>query len=543
MIWDRASIHACLAAFLAASAILPSAANAETRYVRADLATGANTGTSWADAFRGTLALQAALAVAQPGDEIWVAEGTYRPASLGTRTVSFQLASGVALFGGFTGDEDQRNQRDPINNLTTLSGDLASNGNLAPNQSDNSFHVIVANNADATAVLDGFTIRGGVTSCCTPALGYGAGIQINGGAPTIRNCRFDENDADIYGGDISITDASPLIESCTFAGTSAANRGLGIYHIGTSAATVRDCKFLGTPPTMGGASGAGIYTGATSAAGITVEDCRFSIRVREFTCTSGVGITVWTNARATIRRCDFIDNITCGGGGGIYNAGIATIDRCRFIGNGGIADGGAALFTNQGSTTVSNSVFIGNSKQGFNTIMAQGPITFSNCTFANNGRTNSFHWVIQTTVVGTTLTNCILWNNQSSQGVNNAPVFVSSSNNIRPRLDACLVQGWNGTLPGTGSFTADPKFVSLLGADGLLGTIDDDLRLRAGSPCEDRGISSDVIAALHLDLAGNPRVYDEPRATIAGFGPIDLGAYERTRPSRGAVRLFKPRRD
>ncbi len=542
MTWNRASIHACLAAFLVAGAILPSPASAETRYVHADLATGANTGTSWADAFHGPLALQAALAVAQPGDEIWVAEGIYHPASLGTRTVSFQLASGVALFGGFTGTEDQLNQRDPINNPTILSGDLAANGNLSPNQTDNSFHVIVANNADANAILDGFTIRGGVTSCCTPALGYGAGIQINGGAPTIRNCRFEENDADIYGGDISITDASPLIESCTFTGTSAASRGLGIYHIGASAAIVRGCSFIGTPPTTGGASGAGIYTGATSAAGITVEDCRFSIRVREFTCTSGVGIMIWTNARATIRRCDFIDNITCGGGGAIYNTGIATIDRCRFIGNEASADGGAALFTNQGSTTVSNTIFVGNSKQGFNTIMAQGPITFLNCTFANNGRTNSFHWVIQTTVVGTTLTNCILWNNQSSQGVNNAPVFLSS-NGIRPRFDACLVQGWNGTLPGAGSFTAEPKFVSLLGPDGLLGTIDDDLRLRTGSPCQDRGITSDQVSQLQFDLLGKPRVYDETRVTVGAFGPIDLGAYERARPSREALRVSRPRRD
>lgn len=542
MLWDQPSIHACLAAFLVASAIMPSAANAETRYVRADLTTGANNGTSWANAFRGTLALQAALAVASPGDEIWVAHGTYRTGSVGARTVSFQLASGVAIFGGFTGAEDQLNQRDPINNPTILSGDLAANGNLSPNQADNAFHVVKAASVSPDAILDGFTISGGVTDCCSPAQANGAGLQITGGAPTIRNCRFEQNDADSFGGDISITDSSPLIDSCTFTGTSAARWGLGIYHIGTSAATVRNCQFIGTPPTTGGASGAGIYTGATSAAGITVEDCRFSIRVRDFTCTSGVGIMVWTNARATIRRCDFIDNITCGGGGAIYNTGIATIDRCRFIGNEGIADGGAALFTNQGSTTVSNSVFVGNSKQGFNTIMAQGPITFSNCTFANNGRTSSFHWVIQTTVVGTTLTNCVLWNNLSSQGVNNAPVFLSS-NNIRPRFDACLVQGWNGTLPGAGSFTADPKFVSLLGTGGLVGTIDDDVRVRAGSPCEDRGLMSDAVAALQLDLIGNPRAYDEPRATVAGFGPIDLGAYERTRPSRGAVRLFKPRRD
>ncbi|MDX1531485.1 MAG: hypothetical protein R3362_08160, partial [Rhodothermales bacterium] len=44
-------------------------------YVDRD-ATGAADGSSWADAFPH---LQAALAAAEPGDTLWIAEGTYRP--------------------------------------------------------------------------------------------------------------------------------------------------------------------------------------------------------------------------------------------------------------------------------------------------------------------------------------------------------------------------------------------------------------------------------------------------------------------------------
>ena len=64
--------------------------------------------TSWADA----CGLQAALALAGAGGEVWVAEGTHFPTADTERTAAFQLASGVALYGGFEGWETSREQRD-----------------------------------------------------------------------------------------------------------------------------------------------------------------------------------------------------------------------------------------------------------------------------------------------------------------------------------------------------------------------------------------------------------------------------------------------
>lgn len=53
---------------------------AQTRlYVNANLSAGANDGSSWENAFRGRLALQAALAAAPQAAEIWVARGIYAP--------------------------------------------------------------------------------------------------------------------------------------------------------------------------------------------------------------------------------------------------------------------------------------------------------------------------------------------------------------------------------------------------------------------------------------------------------------------------------
>jgi hypothetical protein len=82
----------------------------------------------------------------------------YRPTTGTDRTVSFALESGVALYGGFAGSETLREQRDWETNVTTLSGDIG----VAEDSSDNSYHVVVALYwVDATATLDGFTVRGG----------------------------------------------------------------------------------------------------------------------------------------------------------------------------------------------------------------------------------------------------------------------------------------------------------------------------------------------------------------------------------------------
>src|SRR5512138_1021230 len=106
-------------------------ASAGTLYVD-DSATGANNGSSWADAY---LFVQDALMMAAAGDTIRVGQGTYRPdefalsdrPSLG-RYETFALKSGVTILGGFAGfgaaDPDAR---DAGQYRTILSGDLENN--------------------------------------------------------------------------------------------------------------------------------------------------------------------------------------------------------------------------------------------------------------------------------------------------------------------------------------------------------------------------------------------------------------------------------
>src|SRR5262245_18788958 len=78
-------------------------------------------GTSWAFAFT---SLQTALGAASNGDEIWVANGTYKPTTGTDRTISFIVPAGVKLFGGFSVvgvNESLLSQRDVLANRTILS--------------------------------------------------------------------------------------------------------------------------------------------------------------------------------------------------------------------------------------------------------------------------------------------------------------------------------------------------------------------------------------------------------------------------------------
>ena len=119
---------------------------------------------SWANA----CTLQTALTGATSGDEIWVATGTHKPTTNVTnRSATFQLKSGVALYGGFAGTETARSQRNPATNVTILSGDIDNNDSQTPIITDlatvtgnttNSYHVVTGATG---APLDGFTITAG----------------------------------------------------------------------------------------------------------------------------------------------------------------------------------------------------------------------------------------------------------------------------------------------------------------------------------------------------------------------------------------------
>jgi hypothetical protein len=171
------------------------------RYVKWN-AGGANNGTSWANAYT---SLQSALAAASSGDEIWVAAGTYKPATGIDRTSSFTLKNGVSIYGGFAGNESSRDQRDPAVHVTILSGDIG----LLNNNSDNSYHVLVGGGTNGTAILDGFTVRAGNANSDTNDAG--GGMYNVSSSPTLTNVTFSGNRAKSGGGMYNRDGSNPTL--------------------------------------------------------------------------------------------------------------------------------------------------------------------------------------------------------------------------------------------------------------------------------------------------------------------------------------------
>lgn len=352
----------CALTGMMALLLASSAVNGAIWFVDETLTTGANDGTSWADAFQGTDGLRAALVPATAGDEIWVAAGRYEPTASTSRLVSFLMENGVTILGGFAGGETAADQRDFVTNETILSGDLAGNdGPGGTGIAENSAHVVSGNSTNSTAILDGFTISGGNANFTVDPNERGGGLlMINNSNPTVRNCRVINNRCVFGGGACYTRQSSPTWINCVFEDNIGGSFG-GAFDCATNCNPVyRDCTFRGNSANRAG------------------------------------GVEVFGNSSATLTNCLF-DSNTCTTQGGamlIANGGLTRIINCTITNNtAGSQVGG--IIGSAASYRVENSIVYGNSDPTFgmtetSQVAGGSPVVRFSCiqglsTFAGNG--------------------------------------------------------------------------------------------------------------------------------------------------------------
>jgi VCBS repeat-containing protein/predicted outer membrane repeat protein len=485
-------------------------ANPRIIYVHAD-ASGEGNGLSWEDAFTD---LSSALSIAAPGDEIWVAAGIYTPGS--TLTASFNLRSGIALYGGFAGTEIERDERDWTTHITILSGDIGRDDDVESGivtdieqiNGDNSYTIVNGSFTDSTAILDGFVITGGWAnapgSTTTDIEHSGGGLYIDSGSPTLRHLVFCGNEAVGVGGAVHIRNQSaPHLTDVIFEGNKAGRAGGAIY-ITASNVDLVDAVFRhNRAETTGG----GIHTTGVNNT-LQLTGVLFEANVAD---QHGGGLYNYNGASLTMHDVTFVDNVATLDGGGVSEGSQNAILTSVEFRNNSAARGGGLYVSNPGELVLVNAVFSGNSaNRGGGVLYELANALIVNSTFYGNvAYDEETGGAAIYTTKASTLANSILWGNQAPDGEQ------FSGSNLA--VTYSVIQGGHA---GEGNLDSDPLFVAAEAGD---------LRLGPGSPAIDAGSNDAVPAGIDTDRHGAPRFIDMPVSPDTGQGDapiVDMGAYE-----------------
>ncbi len=230
--------------------------------------------------------IAAALAVAQPGDTVLVACGTYRETDLA-------MPSGVVLRGE-TGDP------------ACVVIDAAWSG-----------PILSCEAADPATLVEGLTFTRGYT----PGSGT---VTCLGGAPVFRRCRFLENMSGGDGGAFYCRDAAPVLEECEFTGNIATGGSGGAVASRQSHPLLRDCVFRENR--TAGWGGALYASGASP----RLEKCELTGNEAYY----GGGIAT-AGAALVLDRVTIAGNRATDSGGGTYLQFGASLDAtdCAWGGN------------------------------------------------------------------------------------------------------------------------------------------------------------------------------------------------------------------
>ena len=326
-----------------------------TRVVRvaAGNVSGIEDGNTWETAFSSIQSgVEAVRASGAPG-EVWVASGTYT--SLGDAVVVMEPFCDI--YGGFAGDETQREQRDPAAHTTTIDGE------------DARACVYGADNAR----LDGFTVTRGRGICRADAATLSSlssfmnqaaadrsnwiAVDNSGVSPTLSNCILVNNKPKIavVGNFTGLdTPTSPLLENCTIADATQSEFGVlsldgaGAPHI----TRMKGCTITNN------ATGSGMFSMNGTPCASVYQGCTFTENHRFALSAGGMGQLLSVFARNCVfarnrsqllypssisgarihfdmRNCTFADNPSARAIlDGWMASGTAAFTNCIFWGNG-----------------------------------------------------------------------------------------------------------------------------------------------------------------------------------------------------------------
>jgi|GEM_PF-3325961 len=498
-------------------------------------AVGNNDGSSWADAFT---ELQAALAVAQEMDQVWIAQGIYKPTAGTDRSISFALDTNVAWYGGFGGWETSVDERDWVAHPTILSGNIGD-----PLDSlDNSYHVAYGYLDHGNNIIDGLILEDGHADGTIAFGNGGGGLSMEDSNLMLRNCVVRRCYAAGTGGGVHVTNSGFSMLDVHVERCISRSNGGGAYLWNASGALER-CTFFRNRVIgdMNGLNGMG--GGLLAHGGISPRNCLFEAN---YSNTSGGALYL---SSGSVVGCRFVDNTAQRDGGALIASSsgfLLSIYECEFINNRVLNQpysGGAIHFdggTGGGSKArVYASTFIGNqaAQDGGAISVDNAKAEVHSCVF--NGNTSGRHGGAVAYYSGTNrcriLNSTFVQNDAVMQGKalydfstyfdstlvinsifrdNAQPEIEHHPNGYALNIRRSVVQS---AVPGTALFDLDPLFVSPLGVDGLPGTEDDDLRLSSTSPCIELGTPDTTgLGLFHVDADSGMR--------LAGI--VDLGAYE-----------------
>jgi PKD repeat protein len=446
-----------------------SEASSTVWYVDKD-AVGGLTGRSWANAFD---ELAKALSLAEPGAQIWVAEGQYLV------TTTLEMKDGVSIYGGFSGNETSLTQRDFANHKVIIDG-------------NNSVYHVLHMGYFTQCRLDGLTITGGRALGTAAFTSSGGGLYCSGSdnSNIIANCKFLSNAAH-DGGAVYLYSAAPQFISCEF------TNNVGIHE----------------HPEWGFGGAIRTDNGWAKDMVVSFTQCVFSNNA----AWRGGAVHLGAYLPAHFLGCVFSDNHTTpdasiegdvAGGAASIEMGSetqnpVTFERCVFRANvaGGYPGGGAILAGNQcPELRIINCLFSENSSldigsdSGGGAIMLWGlanPIMIVNSTFYDNSADNGGA-IYNHSSGNVNLVNSILWNSGTD------PLYTLGGHTTVSFSDV------QGGYQGTGNIAADPVFSNSA----------DDFRLQSMSPCKDTG-TADNMAPTDIRGARRPQGAE-----------YDMGAYE-----------------